>query len=67
MPRAKSHRRQAIRMRRRRARSALKFLFDDDLVTPEEGWPQPPLLETMAENDSPQRRLALASDDTGDR
>jgi hypothetical protein len=54
-------------MRRRRARSALKFLFDDDLVTPEEGWPQPPLLETMAENDSPQRRLALASDDTGDR
>jgi len=63
MPRAKSHRRQEIRQRRRQARRSLRFLVDDDLATPEEGWPQPSLSDTRAGSDPLYRVLARASDD----
>jgi hypothetical protein len=67
MPRSRSHRRQDIRHRRRQARRSLnQFLLDDDLVIPEEEWP-----ETLVES-LPQRYLTepmfwLAPEDPQDQ
>jgi len=53
MPRSRSQRRQDIRHRRRQARRSLnQLLFDDDLVIPEEEWP-----ETLVEGLPPRHRL----------
>jgi len=67
MPRSRSQRRQDIRHRRRQARRSLNLLLlDDDLVIPEEEWPET-LVESLPQRYRPEPMLRLGAEDSQDQ
>ena len=68
MPREKSHRRQGIRDRRRRARRSLSLLFlDDDLIASEEDYARLLQVEAIPRREAHERFQASAGADTEDQ
>ena len=68
MPRVKSHRRQEIRNRRRRARRSLsQLLLDDDTMVPEDDYAQLLQVEAMPRREAQERLVSFGATDTEDR
>jgi hypothetical protein len=68
MPRGKSHRRQEIRYRRRKARRSLsRLLFDDDTMVPEDDYAQLLQVEAMPRRETPGRLVAFGGTEIDDQ
>lgn len=68
MPRVKSHRRQEIRNRRRKARRSLsRLLLDDDTMVPEDDYAHVVQVEAMSRLEMQGLGLAFGSGEIEDR